>query len=75
MVLALVDLNVIGGKVEAAGFLYDKEKGALLWRDTSICLVGREGWVFGTLTSEARGKRAISEAAHCLLASFPARDP
>jgi hypothetical protein len=73
MVLALVDLNVIGGKVEAAGFLYDKEKGALLWRDTSICLVGREGWVFGTLTSEARGKRAISEAAHCLLASIPTR--
>ncbi|MBF6649779.1 hypothetical protein [Methylobacter sp. BlB1] len=77
MILALVDLNVAGsrGKVEAAGFLYDKEKGTLLWRDTSICLVGQGDWIFGTLTSEVRGKRVISEAAHCLLASIPTRGP
>jgi len=71
MILALVDLNVAGssGKVEAAGFLYDKEKGTLLWRDTSICQVGREGWLFG----EVRSKTVISTAANCLLASFPTR--
>jgi hypothetical protein len=71
MILALIDLNVAGssGKVEAAGFLYDKEEGTLLWRDTSICQVGREGWLFG----EVRGETAISTAANCLLASFPSR--
>jgi hypothetical protein len=76
MILALVDLNVVGSsdKAEAAGFLYDRETGKLLWRDTSICVVARVGGIFGMLTNEARGDAAISAAVDYLLASIPRRD-
>jgi hypothetical protein len=72
MVLALIDLNVVGStdKVEVSGFLYDKEKDALLWRDTSICLVG-QGGIFGVLVNEGRGDIAVSDAVDCLLESMP----
>lgn len=72
MVLALTDLNVGGSndKVEVSGFLYDKEKGALLWRDTTICLVG-DGGIFGVLGNDRRGDIAVSAAVSSLLASIP----
>lgn len=73
MVLALIDLNVVGNtdKAEVSGFLYDKEKGTLLWRDTGICLVGREGGIFGMLINGGRGNIAISDTVNLLLASIP----
>jgi hypothetical protein len=72
MVLALIDLNVVGNtdKVEVSGFFYDKEKGTLLWRDTGICLVGRGG-IFGMLINGGRGNIAISDTVNTLLASIP----
>jgi hypothetical protein len=72
MVLALIDLNVDGNtdKVEASGFLYDKEKDLLLWRDTVICLVG-DGGIFGVLVNDGRGDKAISVAVDALLDSIP----
>ncbi|QSA98105.1 hypothetical protein [Methylococcus sp. EFPC2] len=75
MVLALIDLNVSGNadKAEVSGFLYDKEKGTRLWRDTSICVVGREGGIFGMLTNEKRGNTAIWAAGDQLLLSIPER--
>jgi len=75
MVLGLIDLNVSGDtdKAEVSGFLYDKEKGTRLWRDTSICLVGREGGIFGMLINLERGNTAISAAIDQLLSSIPDR--
>lgn len=75
MVLALIDLNVVGDtdKVEVSGFLYDKENGTLLWRDTSICLVGREGGIFNISTNAVMGNIGIAAAADTLLASIPER--
>ncbi|MCQ8183687.1 hypothetical protein NP603_21450 [Methylomonas sp. SURF-1] len=72
MVLALIDLNVVGSqdKVEVAGFLYDKEKGLLLWRDSVICLVG-DGGVFGVLINDKRVDLAVSTAVDSLLGSIP----
>lgn len=72
MVLALIDLNVVGGndKVEVSGFLYDKEKDSLLWRDTTICLVG-DGGIFGVLINDRRGDTSVSAAVSSLLESFP----
>ena len=72
MVLALIDLNVVGNtnKAEMSGFLYDKEKGTLLWRDTAICLAGRGG-VFGMFINGGRGNIAISDTVNPLLASIP----
>lgn len=72
MVLALIDLNMIGNtdKVELSGFLYDKEKGTLLWRDTGICLVG-QGGIFERLINSERGNIAISYTVNFLLNSIP----
>lgn len=72
MVLALIDLNVVGNtdKVEVSGFLYDKEKGSLLWRDTTICLVG-DGGIFGVLVNDRRGDIDVSAAVSSLLESIP----
>jgi len=72
MVLALIDLNVVGNtdKVEVSGFFYDKEKGTLLWRDSAICLVGRGG-IFGMLVNGGRGNIAISDTVNTLLTSIP----
>lgn len=75
MVLALIDLNVVGDtdKVEVSGFLYNKENGMLLWRDTSICLVGRESGIFNISTNSVMGNIGISSAVDTLLASIPER--
>ncbi|SJM90980.1 hypothetical protein [Crenothrix polyspora] len=72
MVLAFIDLNVVGSndKVEVSGFLYDQEKGELLWRDTTICLVG-DGGIFGVLANDRRGDIAVSAAVSSLLGSIP----
>ncbi|TCV86179.1 hypothetical protein EDE11_104123 [Methylomonas methanica] len=72
MVLALIDLNVVGSndKVEVAGFLYDKEKGLLLWRDSTICLVG-DGGILGGLINDKRVDLAVSTAVDSLLGSIP----
>lgn len=72
MVLALIDLNVVGSndKVEVAGFLYDKEKGLLLWRDSVICLVG-DGGLLGGLINDKRIDIAVSTAVDSLLGSIP----
>lgn len=72
MVLALIDLNVVGSndKVEVAGFLYDKEKGLLLWRDSTICLVG-DGGIFGGLINDKKVDLAVSTAVDSLLGSIP----
>ncbi|OAI06978.1 MULTISPECIES: hypothetical protein [Methylomonas] len=72
MVLALIDLNVVGSndKVEVAGFLYDKEKGLLLWRDSVICLVG-DGGILGGLINDKRVDLAVSTAVDSLLGSIP----
>jgi hypothetical protein len=72
MVLALIDLNVVGNidKVEVSGFLYDKEKGTLLWRDTGICLVG-QGGIFDRLINGGKSNIAISYTVNFLLASIP----
>lgn len=72
MVLALIDLNVVGGndKVEVSGFLYNKENGSLLWRDTTICLVG-DGGIFGVSVNDRKGDTAVSVAVISLLESIP----
>ncbi|ANE56717.1 MULTISPECIES: hypothetical protein [Methylomonas] len=72
MVLALIDLNVVGSndKVEVAGFLYDKEKGLQLWRDSTICLVG-DGGILDGLINDNRVDLAVSAAVDSLLASIP----
>jgi len=72
MVLALIDLNVASstGKVEVSGYLFDKETGASLWRDTSICLV-EGGAIFGTRINGERSNIAIAYAVSELLASIP----
>ncbi len=72
MVLSLIDLNVVGSndKVEVAGFLYDKAKGMLLWRDSTICLVG-DGGILGELINDKRVDIAVSTAVNSLLGSIP----
>lgn len=77
MVLVLVDVKTkltfgSTGNAEVAGFLYDKERGVIVWRDKGIGQVGQGGLV-GMMMKGMMDDQAISAAMFNLLSSIPNR--
>jgi hypothetical protein len=75
MVLMLLDLSARRmpggiGIAEVAGFLFDKEKGIIVWRDKGIC--NRVQSVFGMLIWEGASD-ATDAAIRDLMSTFPTR--
>jgi hypothetical protein len=77
MVLMLVDVSstlTFGstGNAEVAGYLFDRGKGTILWRDKGIGKVG-QGGLLGMVLKGTMAEGAISEAMNNLMSSFPKR--
>lgn len=75
MVLMLVDVTTkltfgSTGNAEVGGFLYDKQAGALVWRDKGIGKAG-QGGLIGMCMKDMMDEEAISNAMNNLLASIP----
>jgi hypothetical protein len=77
MVLMLVDVSTkltfgSTGNAEVVGYLFDREKGTIVWRDKGIGKVG-QGGLLGMVLKGAMDEEAISEAMNDLMSSFPKR--
>ena len=77
MVLMLIDVSSemsVGssGNAEVAGFLFDKEKGIILWRDKGIGKAGQSG-LAGMFFKGNMDEQAIREAMEDLMSTFPER--
>jgi len=75
MILGLVDVSTAltfgsTGNAEVAGFLFDTERGVLLWRDKGVAQVG-QGGLLGMALVGAMDEAAIQTAVGHLLASLP----
>lgn len=75
MVLALMDLKskvTFGstGNAEVSGYLYDKEKGVIVWRDKGIGQAGQGGLIGMAMVGMMAGQ-ALNIAMNNLMASVP----
>ena len=78
MVLCLVDVSTeltfgSTGNAELAGFLFDTEKGALIWRDRGLGQVG-QGSLVGMALISVMDEEAIHAALGHMLASLPVQE-
>jgi hypothetical protein len=60
------------GNAELSGYLFDREGGALVWRNKETAKVG-QGGLLGMAFKGGMQKSAVTQAAQAVLGTFPAR--